>query len=1221
MRRGEVAAPYSVGATIGRPVPGEAFGLLGGGGEAGTNHRGMILGWAVITAVLVVGPTLAGPNPPATNWDARCQGLVDRAVDDGVTPTDCDEVLLALGWRSLLADRTITEGLLDRLTAAAKDPLMVDELRSWRARLAAEEGRTAAAREFVRAEGILDRWWAAGPLPIEELDDIDSLKPWPQNMSWRRAFGTDAEGWVDLDGLGWPTERQVLYLATTLESKSRRAVAFRFGGSEAVRLWLNGRLMGSTPHPTVHGEDQVEVGGWLGAGSNVVVVAVAVERGKWWLRVRATRPDGGQLEGVRETEQQPEAPESAEPSGEASPPIRSLQSELEAAEKRGEPGARTALAALLVQRRPEAVGTGTVKAACASAQEESPVIGRWLEWLVTDEPAEQRRLLGEILERDPAFVPARLEMAVWLYRRGLREAAHRVLEAAGGSEPALTATALDLDADVWGALTLPQLEAAAKASPHCVRLLSILASRAMDGERWDLAARASGALEQLVPDAGSSASLAQRLAGADGDVEALVEILEHRLQAQPNDLGALQRLARLENARGHMERAVDLLQRAVARCPGQPQLTMDLAGLVHAMGKDAEAERLARVVLKARPQDRRAQRFLELLGSAAEDRSWARSPEELRQMGKEAEDLDGAWVQLLDHHEVRFLPGNLTEERVQWAYQVRDPERADPLRQHTIAVVPERQRLRVLAARILRAGGEVSASQGTTPRLAEPAFNLYYDTRLRVLSFPKLEAGDIIEITYLLSETAESNETGSYRGGMILLAGPVPVLKTEVVLDAASGLLPAWELAGTEKQPRREDVSGRDRLVFNWDRTPAVPPDVPSGPPLLATPHLVYSTRPDWGQLATWYERHVAPRLRASEEVRDLAARLTAKATTRDEKIRALYHYVTDKIRYVGLEFGEHRFRPFSADWVLRHRMGDCKDKAALLVTLLREVGIEADMVLVRTANLGPVASHLAILEDFNHAIAFVPGENLWLDGTATGADPWSMPGLDRGAWALVVRGKDSQPQVTPGGGAGARTLHYAIRPGKTPAEPLQVEVGENSTGDAAQALRSGLGGSRDPQRLERWFQGWFPGAKVTSVGKTVLDPGRDPAVVSIEGTVPRSALRAGRGLRVFPGAIRLTRDLTPTETRDTPLLVTARPLLEWTLSVEGLKGTPTPEEAHLKSRWGHFDLSVESSDTGITVHGTLELEPGVVPVSEVPAFREFLTAVERTVDQRLEVP
>ena len=60
---------------------------------------------------------------------------------------------------------------------------------------------------------------------------------------------------------------------------------------------------------------------------------------------------------------------------------------------------------------------------------------------------------------------------------------------------------------------------------------------------------------------------------------------------------------------------------------------------------------------------------------------------------------------------------------------------------HHLPFVPENDRLRVLAARILRRDGtEVSARQSDTPRLAEPEFNLFYDTRLRVLRFPELEA-------------------------------------------------------------------------------------------------------------------------------------------------------------------------------------------------------------------------------------------------------------------------------------------------------------------------------------------------------------------------------------------------------------------------------------------------------------------------------------------------
>ncbi len=1187
--------------------------------EDATRHRTTRA--VVLTLAVTILPGLLGAGSVPRTWDARCERWADEAAAEGVRPVDLHRVLLALGWRAMLNDRRVADRLLDQLTAAATDPLVVDRLRSWRARLALEEGRPEAARELFRTGGGLERWWAAGPSPIEELSDLDTLGPVPPLGDWRRVFGTDATGWVNLEGIAWPTQRQVLYLATTVEADARRTVAFRLGAAGAARLWVDGRPVLETPHPIVRGEDQFAGGARLGAGRHVVVVAVAVERGEWWLRLRLTRPDGGPLEGVREVDARP-VPVPAAPAEAAPPEVGTLRGVLEKAVDSNVPGARIALAALLVETRPEAVGSGVERAACRDAREEAPALARWFEWLVTDEPGDRRDLLRWIVDHDPDFLPARVELALWLHRRGLHEEAHGVAAAASAEQGAAVATALDLDADLWGALALPGLRRASARFPDCVRLLSILASRSMDGERWAMARRAVAELQRLVPGARGTRALAGRLAVAGGDQEALLGLIRSRLDADPNDLEARLRLARLAIAGGDTDRAVRLLGEGAARCPGHPRLTMDYAGLEHVLGHDAEAVRLARSVLEKRPQDRRAQRFLELLGSDTEDRSWVRQPADLRSMVPLAEKaaLEGPWIRLLDHHEVRFLPGNLTEERVQQVFLVRDPERSDPLRQRTIAVVPERQRLRVLAARILRGDGEISAEQGTTPRLSEPEFNLYYDTRLRVLRFPRFEEGDLVEVTYLLTETAESNDTGAYRGGIIMLAGPEPVLRTEVILDAPAGSMPAWEVAGMRLEPRRETAKGRERLLFFRKATAAVPADIPPPPLLEVTPHLVYSTRPQWGDLAAWYERHVEPRLRSSEETRALVRRLTADSPGRKETIRVLYRYVTDQIRYVGLEFGEHRFRPFSPDWVIRHRMGDCKDKAALLVTLLREAGIPARMVLLRTANLGPVVSRMAILEDFNHAIAYLPDDGLWLDGTASGNDMEAIPGLDRNAWALVVDGPGSKPQTTPSGPAGERTLHFVIGASPKPGEPRPASVSETSTGDAAQALRGALAGSQDPKRFERWFQSWFPGGAVEGTPRATLEPGTDPAMVSVSGEVPGSALVAGRGLRAYPGTLDLQRHLTPTETRHSPLLLTSRPRLRWTVEVAASAAAALPDSEHLESPWGRFDLSAERTEAGYRVEGTLELEPGLVPADRIPEFRSMLGRIDRAADQRLEV-
>ena len=144
----------------------------------------------------------------------------------------------------------------------------------------------------------------------------------------------------------------------------------------------------------------------------------------------------------------------------------------------------------------------------------------------------------------------------------------------------------------------------------------------------------------------------------------------------------------------------------------------------------------------------------------------------------------------------------------------------------------------------------------------------------------------------------------------------------EVELLGPGAVLPDWEIANLEGEPvREEDDQGRVRLRWEWRDLPAIPTDVPAAPELLVTPYMIYSNHPDWGDLADWYQRHVASRVRSSEQVEETALRLVKGLDDRLDRISRLYRFVTNDIHYVGLEFGEHRNRPFSADWILLHRI------------------------------------------------------------------------------------------------------------------------------------------------------------------------------------------------------------------------------------------------------------------------------------------------------------
>ena len=70
-------------------------------------------------------------------------------------------------------------------------------------------------------------------------------------------------------------------------------------------------------------------------------------------------------------------------------------------------------------------------------------------------------------------------------------------------------------------------------------------------------------------------------------------------------------------------------------------------------------------------------------------------------------------------------------------------------------------------------------------------------------------------------------------------------------------------------------------------------------------PVVVGSTFHGWHDFREWYRGAVAGFMEPDDQVRRLAAELTKGKTTREEKLRALFDFVADDIRYVNFVSGE----------------------------------------------------------------------------------------------------------------------------------------------------------------------------------------------------------------------------------------------------------------------------------------------------------------------------
>lgn len=113
--------------------------------------------------------------------------------------------------------------------------------------------------------------------------------------------------------------------------------------------------------------------------------------------------------------------------------------------------------------------------------------------------------------------------------------------------------------------------------------------------------------------------------------------------------------------------------------------------------------------------------------------------------------------------------------------------------------------------------------------------------------------------------------------------------------------------------------------------------------------------------------------------------KLKAEAGNDKEKyFRLAVKTVQDEVRYMGIEIGEYSHRANQPERVFNQRYGDCKDKALLLVSMLRANDIPADMVLVNTSLQDKVDRLLPTTDAFNHAVAVatVNGKQVWVDAT-----------------------------------------------------------------------------------------------------------------------------------------------------------------------------------------------------------------------------------------------
>lgn len=280
---------------------------------------------------------------------------------------------------------------------------------------------------------------------------------------------------------------------------------------------------------------------------------------------------------------------------------------------------------------------------------------------------------------------------------------------------------------------------------------------------------------------------------------------------------------------------------------------------------------------------------------------------------------------------------------------------------------------------------------------------LYSDQREVQLPVKSLSPGDELEyqVHYMETTPLIPNE----------FFGAMNFVTTNVVLDETVELSFPKDKYVQVLSPKNAPVVTEEngRKVYRWKSSQLKPTSELKPPPYDpdAMPTATWTTFHDWREIGEWYAELAKGRSDVAPEIQEKTNEVIKDKTTDEEKIEAIYNYVSTQVRYIGVDFGVGRYQPHSAETVLDNQYGDCKDKHTLLAAMLKAAGYDAWPALIGSSvKLHP---EIPTPAQFDHVITVVqlPSGPIWLDSTPE-VTPYRM---------LMAQIRDKQALVVPADG------------------------------------------------------------------------------------------------------------------------------------------------------------------------------------------------------------
>lgn len=291
----------------------------------------------------------------------------------------------------------------------------------------------------------------------------------------------------------------------------------------------------------------------------------------------------------------------------------------------------------------------------------------------------------------------------------------------------------------------------------------------------------------------------------------------------------------------------------------------------------------------------------------------------------------------------------------------------------------------------------------------------YSDHQEKEFTFPAVQAGAITQLSY----TESTNEPYLLSG--FTFGAHLPILNAEFSLTFPNNIEILHKIMGkSTNNIAFSQTTKNNKTTYTWKakNLNEIKPEENIPSYMFFVPHIIVhiaKVKKNDGtvinilsnpkDLYTWYSsltKHINETNNTT--LKQIVAEITQNTKNEEEKIKAIYSWVQNNVKYIAFEDGLGGFVPRNAVDVCQKKYGDCKDMSNILVEMLKIAGIDAYLTWIGTRKIPYSYQEVPAPMSDNHMICAVKQNNNFIFLDATGSYlPLGLPSsMIQGKEALV---------------------------------------------------------------------------------------------------------------------------------------------------------------------------------------------------------------------------